>query len=320
METDGVRKALDYPIPSHSLRIGYMFGGMALFILAILFISGSAMAYFAYVPTLEGAHRSLETITASKTLSGVRSAHAIAADVFLVLLALHIARISMTRSYFGERRKTWNTGILLLGITSAFYFSGTVMKWDQEGYEAFSHLDWLLGSASETLMAGSVPMKMLVIHAVVAPALLLALLGGHLLLVKILGISPLSPAAARETESVGFLRHLRHVAAYSLIIIGIIKLAAAFYTPALLHEPVPDVEWTKPPWPFLFLYPLETYGGMWTLWAVPLFAAAELLIIPSFVRPEKRRDLSQGIFLTMLALWAALTLWGAWMPPAHHLM
>ncbi len=319
MKTDGLLKGLDYPVPEYSMRIGYMLGGIALFLFIILTVSGCVLAWFGYLPTPEAAYRSMEAITASETLSGIRAAHAIIADVFIALLLLHVARIVATRSYHGERRKTWNVGILLLAVTSVFYFSGTVLKWDQEGYEAFSHLEWLLGGASETVFAGSVPMKMLVLHMAIAPVLLVVLLVAHLLLVKGLGISPLAPGAVEGGKSVSFLRHMRYVAAYALITIGLIKLAAAFYTPPLLCTPMMDVEWTKPPWPFLFLYPLESYGGMWTLWAVPMVVGAALFAIPSLVRSEKRRDLSQTVFLAGVALWAVLTLLGAWIPPANHM-
>lgn len=34
---------------------------------------------------------------------------------------------------------TWLTGVVLLAVTLGLVFSGTVLKWDQEAYEALSH-------------------------------------------------------------------------------------------------------------------------------------------------------------------------------------
>jgi len=277
-------------------------------LVAALFVSGVVMAFFGYVPAAEQAHKSVADITAS-SLSGIRSAHSLVAEVFLVMIFLHMTRIAMTRSWHGDRKKNWHSGILLLCVASLFFYTGITLKWDQQGYEAFDHIVMLAGLAGlKGLFAGSGPTKMFVIHAVVLPLLLAGILGGHMMLVKINGISPLAPgddnAAGPQTT---FLHHIRHVAAYGLILLGVVHLVAAYYTPPLLGEPFAGVEWTKPAWPFLFLYPLET----WALVVVPLIAIAVLAIIPFLANPLKKWDASQALFFILVMLWAALTFFGA---------
>ncbi|MBI3793361.1 MAG: cytochrome b N-terminal domain-containing protein [Nitrospinae bacterium] len=291
-------KQLDYPVPEHSMRAGYMLGGLAGFIFIPLVVSGLVMAYYGYVPS--AAHRTAAEMAETASLSGIRAAHSLAADAFLILIFLHMTRVVLTRSYSGARSKNWRSGVVILVLSALFFYTGTALRVDQAGYEAYSHFEQFV-PVNKVWFRG--------FHVIALPLLLMGIIGVHAILVKINKISPLAPG---HEEGVGpqstFFKHMRYVMAYGLIIIGVIHVATAYYTPPLIAAPIVEgVEWTKPSWPFLFLYPLDT----WALVAVPVSAVIAMLIIPLFVNSSKKWDFSQGIFFLLVALWAGLALYGA---------
>ncbi len=321
-----VRDALDYPVPAHSLRAGYALGGMALGVFGLLFLSGVLLAYFGYIPSTEKAFESVVEISRTPALAQLRAVHSVSAELFLILLALHITRIVLTKSYYGARRVTWNIGILLLLLATVLFFTGTLLKWDQESYEAYAHVLWANeffpygDRVNALLFEDRAPLKMFIVHVALLPLLTFAFMGVHALLIKALKISGLNPADPPAPETERFLRHLKVVAVYSALIAAAIVAVSFFYQPDLTGEPYKGVEWTKPPWPFLFLYTLENWFGIWPLLLAPPLLLAWLLAIPSLSKKAKGWDAGQIFYFSVIVLILALILIGAWSAPMEHMM
>lgn len=292
-------RKFDYPIPKHAMRPGYMFGGVAAFLLVPLVVSGLVMSYYGYVPSWDLAHKTSAEAAALGGLSGMRSVHSLSAELFLILIFLHATRIVITRSYHGERKVIWYTGVVLFFFAALFHLTGSTLKMDQAGYETYTH------------MAIFMPLKQVWFrgaHTILLPILTIAVLGSHALLIKEKQISALAPN--RRTDDgpqATFLQHMVHVVAYGFLAVAVVYLGAAFYTPSIVGAPVEGVEWTKPPWPFLFLYPLNS----WALIAIPLATFTGLLILPFLTNPSKKWDFSQAIYFAVIAVWAGLSLYGA---------
>jgi ubiquinol-cytochrome c reductase cytochrome b subunit len=292
-------KEQNYPVPAHSMRLSYMFGGIAAFLLVPLAVTGVLLAYYGYVPSAEQAHKTAADATVFGSLAGIRAVHSLTAELFLALIFLHATRIVVTRSYHGERKIIWYTGVVLLFVAAFFFLTGTTLKLDQAGYETYAHLT-LFTSVNQVWFRGA--------HVILLPILIVVILGVHALLIKEKKISPLAPGRRSDDEPDStFFHHMQHVVAYGFIATSVAFLLAAFYTPPLLGAPVEGVEWTKPPWPFLFLYPLNS----WALISIPLAAFAGLVALPFLTKPEKRFDLSQAIYFVVVALWFGLSLYGA---------
>jgi len=121
----------------------------------------------------------------------------------MATVLLHLGRIFVTGSYKCPREVNWLIGLGLLAITLGLIFTGTVMKWDQEGYEALGHnveagkLLGALGFWFSNDFEASLPLlgRLYMAHLVILPALGTLLLIAHFLLVKRHGISAL-PAVA----------------------------------------------------------------------------------------------------------------------------
>jgi len=326
MLPDKVKELFDYPVPAHSLRAGYALGGMSLGVFFLLFLSGALLAYFGYTPDVKGAYDSIVSIGKTPLLSNFRAIHALSAELFLALAAIHVTRIVLTKSYYKERRVTWNVGIVILGLAVAFFFTGTLLKWDQEGTEAFAHVLWVNesipggGFLTNLLFNENIPLKMFVIHAVALPFVMAGLLGVHLVLIKALKISGLSPSAPPAPETASFTDHMKVVLTYSAIITAGVIVVSLFYQPDITGSPIDGVEWTKPPWPFLFLYTLENWYGIWPLLLGPPILFGWLLVIPSLSNSSSNWDMGQYLYFAMVALIIILILVGAWSAPVVHIM
>ncbi len=321
-----VRDSLNHSIPEHALHPGYALGGMALGVFALLFFSGLLLAYFGYDPSLSGAYKSVETISATYGLSHLRTIHSVAAELFLFLLALHVTRIVLTKSYLGPRKLTWNLGIALIVIACVFFFTGALLKWDQEGYEAYSHLLWansflpLGDQINELLFKGDIPLRMFIVHAVLLPVILTALVCAHMGLVKLLKISNLKPEDSQAPETAKFSSHIEVVFIFTIGIWIAVFMSTYLYLPHLTGEAYAGVEWTKPPWPFLFLYTLENWFGVWPLLFAPPVLIAWLGLIPFFSKPINKIDPGQIIFFAGVIVISILILIGAWSPTVEHMM
>lgn len=88
-----------------------------------------------------------------------------------------------------------------------------------------------------------------------------------------------------------FSRHLARLGGFALILLGIVAVLAVFAPPTHGPAPVEGFEVTKPPWPVLWLYPIENWVGVsGILWAT-LVVFAGLLIVPFVDRGEERHPL-----------------------------
>ncbi len=321
--------ALSYDIPKHGNNLGYCLGGITLFGFILLFITGVYLGAF-YHPDVAEANESVRLITSSALGSFVRGLHYWAAQAVMISVILHMVRIYITGSYKRPREFNWLVGVGLLATTIGFLFSGTVLKWDQEAYEAYLHnveLGEMLGSlgvlfsgtASETF---NLLTKMFIAHVSFLPLLLIILLIVHAFLIKQLKISPL-PWQKEVTETVPFTSHMKKLTVYGLLLWAIIGILAAAFPPPLGPAPIEGIEATKPPWFFLGLYPLEDLFGVKAIFYATMLIFVLLVAVPFVDRkedrePQKRKLMIAGLIIA-LALYIALTLIGAFAGPSAHL-
>lgn len=201
----------------------------------------------------------------------------------------------------------------MLALVIGAIFTGTVIKWDQEGFEALAHnleIGELLGGAGFWFTAefsGDLPLivRLYVAHVAIIPGLILGLLAVHFLLVKRHGISPhpaIPDAPAEPVEP--FSHHLRRLGAFGLALVGGLLVLAALFPPGVGPTPVEGIEITRPLWMFWWLFTLENWWGLKAiLWGtIALFV---LLVAVPFVdrRPERRwrkRPVALGIAAAVL--------------------
>lgn len=331
--------ALAYPVPAHANGLGYILGGITFFGFLILAATGIWLSQF-YHATPEAARGSIAYIM-NVAFAGdvVRGIHFWAANIVMATALLHFGRIFTTASFKRPREVNWLIGLGLLAVTLGLLFTGTVMKWDQEGYEALNHnieAGNLLGAFGfwfSSDFAASLPLfgRLYIAHIVILPGIGALLLIAHFLLVKHHGISALPSEAdaaveggpaPRESGS-SFTAHLVRMAGFGLVMLAVATLLAIVFPAGLGPRPIPGMEITKPPWPFLPLYPLEDWFGLPALLWAPVLIFGGLALVPfldrSPYRSWSRRRLVIAIGVLVALVLIALLVYAAVTPPVSHI-
>ena len=328
---------LRYPVPAHANSLAYTLGGITLASFVLLVITGIYLAQF-YDPTPERAHASVVYIT-DTAFAGelVRGLHYWLSSAFVLTLVLHMVRTFATASFKPPREAIWISGVLLFLLAAGLLFSGTVLKQDQEAVEALEHnkeLADLFGFVGFWFSADftdnvSIVTRLYVAHVSILPLLFGAVLAVHMLLIKRHRISPLPwgdaatvRARERDEHAEPFTRHLRHIGAWSLVLLGAALVLAGLQPAGLGPNGVEGIEITKPPWYFLWLYPWEDWLGLKALYVVPGILTLGLLAIPFLDRsPERdprRRRFWIALGAIVLLAWLGLTIYGAVTVPVSH--
>jgi quinol-cytochrome oxidoreductase complex cytochrome b subunit len=330
---------LAYPVPTHANGIGYILGGITFFGFLVLAVTGIWLAQF-YHATPEAARESVVYImNVAPAGDIVRGIHYWTSNVVMATVLLHLGRIFVTGSYKRPRELNWLIGLGLLAITLGLIFTGTVMKWDQEGYEALGHnveagkLLGALGFWFSNDFEASLPIlgRLYMAHVVILPALGTLMLIAHFLLVKRHGISAL-PAVADASVDGGpepvktgstFAAHLVRMAGFGLLILAATTVLAIVLPAGLGPRPIPGTETTKPPWMFLPFYPFENWFGLPALLWVPAILFGALALVPFVDRSRyrsasRRRVLSAIGGLVSIAL-VALVIYATVTAPQSHI-
>lgn len=324
-------KGLSYPVPEHANKLAYSLGGLSLISFLLLLASGIVLAQY-YDPSPAGAHASVRSLITSVSFGGLlRGFHYWTAMAMVVFVGLHLLRVFVSGSFKRPREGNWIIGVVLAGITATFFFSGTVLKWDQESLEALEHnieIGKILGRLGFWFSPefGGVPLlsRLYTLHVAILPATFFLLVGAHLLLVKRHGMAPSPFRRSVDPEPTEpFSRHLARLIGFALLLVGILTVLAVLAPPPHGPAPVEGIEVTKPPWPLLWLYPVENWVGVsGILWAtLAIFVA--LLVVPFVDRgpvqhPRRRLAVVIPAAIVVVAV-IALIVYAAVTPVATHL-
>lgn len=318
--------ALRYPVPEHANRLSWSLGALTATALGILVVTGVILVQF-YVPDPAQANQSVRDIASGSGGEFVRGIHYWAAQAMYVLAGLHLLRVFLTASYKKPREGNYLIGVGMLALTFLAIFTGTVLKWDQEGFEALDHnteTGKLLGGAGSWFsptFAAHTPIlaRLYAAHVVIIPGLILLLLFVHVLLIKRHKISPhpLLPdsgdgQAPRDEPVAPFTGHLRRAGAFGLILLGGLGVLALLRPPGVGTPPAEGVEITRPMWPFWPMYTLENWIGVsGILWGTGVLFG--ILALVPFVdrnpaRHPSRRKVALVVGAVVLVGYLTLTL------------
>jgi ubiquinol-cytochrome c reductase cytochrome b subunit len=325
-------KAIEYPVPAHANTIAYSLGGLTAFSLLILIVTGVILGQF-YNPdpvlANESVRHIVQIVWAGRFL---RSLHFWAAEAMYVLAILHLLRIYFTGSYKRPREGNWLIGVSMLALTIGALFTGTVLKWDQEGYEALAHnleIGKLLGGLgfwfnSDLSSNSPILVRLYIAHVSMIPMLIIGLLVLHALLVKRHKISARPPNPTEAGEPLEpFTHHLRRIGALGLILLGGLGVLAVLFPPGVGPTPVEGIEVTRPPWIYWWMFTLEDWIGLKgiLLGAGVLFAllAAIPFIDRNPHRSWRQRPVAMSFGALVLIVLIVLTILEMVITPAKHL-
>ena len=165
----------------------YVFGVASLSALAVVIVSGFALA-------LGGP----DWWHYNSVGHFFNSLHLWSVELFMALLVIHLWGKFWMAAWRGRRALTWITGVVAFGAAVIECFTGYVSQqnfdsqWiSTSGKDAFNSVG--VGAFFNVMNFG----QMLMWHIVLLPILLIAIIGGHVLLVRVRGVSHPLPAQVR---------------------------------------------------------------------------------------------------------------------------
>ena len=226
---------IQYEVPPHANGILYTLGGVTLLGFLMVGITGFFMTQFYHPHPAEARDSIIYLITRVSFGEFTRGIHFWGANLVVITMSLHILRVFISGSYKRPRELNWVVGVGLFALTMAFFFTGTVLKWDQEAFEALQHQEAIAkllggaGTVATTDFTRSVPLltRLYLVHTSVLAVAFIILMGVHLFLVKYLKISPLPRLHESSQEYAGvasgdeksyFSTHVKDMVGYGMIL------------------------------------------------------------------------------------------------------
>jgi cytochrome b6 len=259
-------------VPAHRLSVFYYLGGMTLFFFLVQVVTGILLMLY-YRPSADHAFESVEFIMTTVPFGWlVRSLHSWSANLMVFFAFLHLASVYFLKAYRAPRELTWVSGVLLLFLILGFGFSGYLLPWNQLAFFATKVGtdiagavpvvgDWTLRflRGGERVTGGTLS-RFYGWHVAILPALTTLLLGLHLLLVQIHGMS-VPPQAGAEAARRRPMRFFPHYALRDLfgwiLALGVLATLAALF-PWELGEKAdpfaPAFKDIRPEWYFMFMF------------------------------------------------------------------
>ena len=248
--------------------------------------------------------------------------------MMILFVILHMLRTFFMGAYKKPREITWVIGVMLLGITFTFGFTGYLLPWNQLSYWAttvgtevagaiplFGHFLKYLLRGGEAVGAETLA-RFFDLHVIVLPWVAVALMSAHIFLMRVQGLASLEPVGVEpiytEKDGIPFFpdHTLTELSIFSLFFLGLLTIVVLI--PVELGEkanPFVTPEGIKPEWYFLPTYQLLKYFPKLLGIITSMLPILVLFLLP-FIdrknperRPSKRRlSVSLGIAAVMLAV------------------
>jgi cytochrome b6 len=188
-------------VPEHKHSFWYFFGGICLFLTALQIVTGLMLLLY-YTPTVDGAHESVQFIMSQVKFGWlIRSVHSWTANILIGVLFVHMFSTFFLKAYRAPRELTWVTGFFLFVLFLAIGFSGYLLPWNELSYFAtrvgtdIAGSLPIIGKTLKTFVLGGAAIgqatltRFFWLHVAILPLAAAVLIGLHVLLVQILGMS-----------------------------------------------------------------------------------------------------------------------------------
>lgn len=333
---EAVKESISEPIPIHLKRWWWCLGGIPAYLFIVQAITGILLC-FHYVPSSELAYQSVKKITEVIPYGWyIRSVHRWSATFMIVTVILHMMRVFFTGSYRKPRELNWIAGVALLFLTLLFGFTGYSLIYEQLSYWGMTvagnltEAVPLIGSYLADFIRGGESVgthtltRFFTFHIWVLPALLMLVLGLHLLLIRLHGVTEFEfedKDKNQKTKTFPFYpNHILTEVGLGVGLMFVITILSIVF-PAELGEPANPLvtpPHIKPEWYFFFTFRWLKLTSL-TFAVLSLGFAAFMLFLWPFIdrllrRKNKDSELSVifGVIgvvaLVVLTVWEALSI------------
>jgi quinol-cytochrome oxidoreductase complex cytochrome b subunit len=314
-------------VPLRTLRWTHTFGlgGSSLVMLVLLALTG-ILKMLVYQPVPGVAYDSVVTLEREVAFGSlVRGIHYWSANLLVMVVLLHTARVLLTGGHQGPRRFTWVLGAgLLLGVLTAS-FTGYLLPWDQLSYWAVTISTGMLtyvpliGDLLQRVVRGgseitdATLVNFYTLHTTIVPVTILLLAAWHFWRVRRAGgvvvppgkpeeikesgdrLEPenrLEPEVPEKPEKVLFWPHLlQREICQALVLIAVICVLATLFGAPLGERANPGMSPNpaKAPWYFVgFQELLIHFHPIFAVLILPLLTGLGFLLLP-YLTPDDSR-------------------------------
>jgi len=257
-------------VPEHKHSFWYYFGGICLFLFILQVLTGILLLLY-YTPSVDSAHESINFIMSQVKFGWLmRSVHSWSANILVAAIFIHMFSSFFLKAYRSPRELTWITGFFLLLIFLAFGFSGYLLPWNELSFFAtrvgtdIAGTLPLIGKSIKTFILGGTEVsgatisRFFWLHIGVLPLLTVIILGIHVLLVQILGMSkPIGIPENKVKEVPFFPNFILKDSLGWMIILALIGVLCVFFPWEIGQKADPFAATPigiKPEWYFCFMF------------------------------------------------------------------
>jgi quinol-cytochrome oxidoreductase complex cytochrome b subunit len=320
------------PVPHHLKRWWWCLGGTPLYLLVVQVATGILLTFY-YVPDPAGAWESVGHITREVRFGWYfRSLHKWSANLMIVAVFLHLLRVFFTGAYRHPRELNWCVGVLLLGTTLGFGFTGYSLIYEQlsfwgatvaanlvEALPLVGHPAALLMRGGEEV-GGNTLTRFFIFHVGLLPTAMFALLFAHVALVRLHGVTELEFPGERvpaEERTFPFWPHHATTELLIGVLLMFVLTVLALALPAGLAvkaDPAVTPPHIHPEWYFYFNFRVLKLTSLRTSVYLTMALGTGLLLWPFIEEALHRwlrlpRDVSVVLGVLGFMGFLALTVW-----------
>ena len=303
-------------VPVHGHDLWYYTGGVVLFLFALQFITGMLLSFY-YIPHAEHAHKSIIEIVTKLNMGWFfRSLHHWGSQLAIFFLFVHLFATLLFKSYRKPRELLWYSGFILLVTAIFFGLSGYLLLWDERAFAAVRVATGgagalpIVGDFIKAFLRGGFDVtgetltRFYAFHVAILPLFTIFLMGLHIIIVQIHGMSTPLSLKDKNVPQVPFFPNIlyRDIIVW-LVVLGLTVTIATLLPPEIGQKADPlaaPPENIKPEWYFLFLFqtlkifPGEILGLNGETIAIMLISAGILIffLIPLLDRKSGRGERS----------------------------
>jgi quinol-cytochrome oxidoreductase complex cytochrome b subunit len=274
-------------------------GGSALVLWGTLAFTGMLML-LVYQPVPQVAYDSVLTLSTGVRFGPlVRGVHYWSANLLIVVMLLHAARVVLTGGYHRPRRLNWIIGVGLLAGILASAFTGYLLPWDQRAFWAVtistSMLSYipLVGESLQHVIRGGAEigadtlLTFYTYHTTILPVLALALMAFHFWRVRQAGGVVEPPATDGEDHAAGKVHFLPDLllreVSQALVVLAVVVLLGALVGAPMGERANPGMSPNpaKAPWYFMGFQELLVHlHPVFAVLILPVVALAGVVALP----------------------------------------
>ncbi|MBN1303700.1 MAG: cytochrome b N-terminal domain-containing protein [Anaerolineales bacterium] len=327
-------------IPARQSRFWYTLGagGLAVFLSLVLLFTGLLEMYY-YIPTPDQAAVSVAMITTLVPFGSlVRNLHFWSAQFLVIVMTIHLLRVTLTGAYAPPRRFNYLLGLGLLVLILLLDFTGYVLRWDEGirwalvvGTNLLKTIPWVGEALYRFVIGGDIPGSAALTRFYAWHIFGLTLGAGilivwHAFRVRRDGGIAVSPPEVRAGKDHITRFELVRREGLAMVIAGLVLVLFSLAVPAPIAPPISDASAmtgdSRAPWFFLWIQQLLKFGDPF-LWGVlvPVLVVVVLGLLP-YLLPNAKADelgrwfppgnrIAQGLSVLMILAILLLTVLGA---------